>query len=132
MDSISTAIIAAIAAGVTDTGKKAFSDAYQGLKNLIQSRFGKDNKISKAIAEIEDEPESRGQKIVLTERITTAEADQDEDIISAAKALLKSIKETPDKETPEGRKVIGKYNIKTEKIGAAGDNMHIEGGVHVQ
>lgn len=95
MDPISTALIAAIAAGVTDTGRKAFSDAYQGLKRLIQSKFGMDNKISKTIAEVEAEPELKGQQLLLTERITAVKADKDEEILTAAMSLSARIKQVP-------------------------------------
>jgi hypothetical protein len=123
MDSISTAIIAAITAGVADTGKKAFADAYQGLKSLIQSKFGKDNEISKAIVKVEEDPKSEGPPMILSGQVITAKAHQDKELIAAVEVLQKALKETP-----EGQKVIKKYNIKAEKIGVAGDNTRISGG----
>ena len=49
MDPITNAIVAAVSAGITDIGKKAFGDAYQGFKDLIKSK-GPDNKVCTAIA----------------------------------------------------------------------------------
>lgn len=69
MDLFSTAIMAAIAPGVTDTGKKTCADAYQGLTSLIQSKFGKDNEISKAIVNVEKDPKSEGSQVVLSGQV---------------------------------------------------------------
>jgi hypothetical protein len=55
MDPISSAIIAAVSAGATsgatNVAKKSIVDAYQGIKKVIQSKFGTENKVFKAITE---------------------------------------------------------------------------------
>ena len=63
MDPITTAIIAGVATSVagdvTAVGKKAEVDAYDSIKNTVKSKFGKDSKLSKVIAEFEENPESQ-------------------------------------------------------------------------
>lgn len=127
MDFITTAIVAAVTAGVKETGKKAISDAYQGLKRLIQSKFGKDNNISKAIDELEDTPDSEGRKMVLAENMGLEKADKDSDLIKIAQQLVQALKETE-----QGRQVVAKYQIdaKGAQVGVMGDRAKVEGGMH--
>lgn len=102
MDPISTAIIAAVTAGVTtgitDAGKTAVKDAYNGLKDLIKKKFGQDSKISRAIGELEEEPDSKAQQQLLIERMAKIDVDQDQNIVQAAQELMKQLKKAPDGE----------------------------------
>jgi hypothetical protein len=127
MDPITTAIVAVVTAGVTDIGKKAFADVYQGLKGLIKSKFGQDNKISKAIADLEDNPELKGRQLVLAENMAMEKADQDPELINIAKQLVQALNKTE-----AGRRAVAKYQIdaKGAQIGNVGDNAKIEGGIH--
>jgi hypothetical protein len=95
MEPISTTLIAAISAMGSIVGKKAVEDAYQSLKELIMRKFGKDSKVSKAIVELEEEPESKAQKHLLIERMEKSDADKDEQIVQAAKILMEQLKKTP-------------------------------------
>jgi fatty acid-binding protein DegV len=91
METLTTAIIAALG----NLGVKAVGDAYEGVKALLQRKFGADNKMAKAIEELEQEPDSEGRKILLKEAAAKAGADKDEDIIKAAQALLEAVKAQP-------------------------------------
>jgi hypothetical protein len=95
MDPITTAIIAAVsagaAAGTTEVGKKAILDAYNGLKNLIQRKVGTDSEVVKAITSLEGEPESQECIAVLQEKVKSAKALNDEEVIKTAKALLEMV-----------------------------------------
>lgn len=95
MDPITTAIVAAVTAGVTATGKKAFSDAYQGLKELIKSKLGQDSRVPEAIKGLEDNRESKGWQMVLSETMALERADQDPDILNAAEQLIKLLSQIP-------------------------------------
>ena len=97
MDSITAAIVAALAAGViggvTDVGKSAIVDAYQGLKSLLKSKFGGESKVVKAVDDLEGTPDSKGRQETLQEEVAKAHADQYLDILEAANkmsALLQS------------------------------------------
>jgi len=129
MDPVTTAIVAAVTAGVTDIGKKAFGDAYQGLKSLIKSKFGQDNKLSKAITAVEDNPESKGCQLVLAETVEHEKADQDHELIHIAAQLIQALTETE-----QGRQAVSKFQIaaKGAQIGVVGDNTKVEGGIHFE
>jgi hypothetical protein len=63
---VSAAIIAAVAAGVTDgvtaVGKQAILDTYEALKTAIKSRFGKESISAKAIEKLENNREEEGHQ----------------------------------------------------------------------
>jgi hypothetical protein len=127
MDPITTAIITAVSAGITDIGKKAFYDAYQGLKGLIKSRYGQDNKILKAIADLEENPASKGRRMILAEIMVQEKADQDSELMSFARQLIQEFKETE-----QGRQAMAKYQVdaRGSQIGVVGDEAKVEGGIH--
>lgn len=131
MDPITTAIVAAVSAGVTSgmtaVGKEAILDAYKGIKNAIKSKFGKDNSISKTITVFEANPESRGSRLLLAEQIETAEANQDPDILEMAQKLTEALQSI---ET--GRKAIAKFQVdaRNSQVGVIGDMAKVEGGIH--
>ncbi|MGX9728785.1 MAG: hypothetical protein ACTFAK_16175 [Candidatus Electronema sp. VV] len=91
METLTAAIIAALG----NMGVKAVGDAYEGMKTLVQRKFGADNKMTKAIEELEQEPDSEGRKTLLQEAAKKSGADKDEEIIKAAQALLDAVKAQP-------------------------------------
>jgi hypothetical protein len=66
-DIVTSAIAAALSAGVaavaTDTAKSAIADAYEGLKSLIEKKFGHDSDVAGAIDKLEAKPDSSARKI---------------------------------------------------------------------
>ena len=84
MDPVTTAIIAALVAGVVKSagavGEKVLVDAYDALKAAIKHKLGDDSKVSKAVNDLEEEPESEGYKAVLKEQVAKAKADQDPEV----------------------------------------------------
>lgn len=95
MDPVTTAIIAAIAAGITKVGEKAIVDTYNALKKLIKDKYGKKSSVVKAVEQLEEKPKSEGRKTMLQEEIVEAKADKDEDILKAAQELLDLLKSQP-------------------------------------
>ncbi len=99
MDPITTAIVAALAAGaasgVTEVGKKAIVDAYGGLKAVLKRKFGDDSKIVKAVTELEDEHDFKPNQDALAGRVEQSKANQDAEIVAAAQALLEQLKAAP-------------------------------------
>ena len=99
MDPVTTAIIAAIAAGIS-TGvpkvlEETISDAYDGLKSLLKRKFGGSHGVVKAVDELEQEPESNARKMLVQEKIEQSGAARDEDVLKAAKELLEKLNATP-------------------------------------
>lgn len=95
MDPVTTAILAALVAGVTagatEVGKKAIVDAYEGLKSIIQKKLGTQNKVTEAISGLEGAPESEGRKLTLKEEVAATKADQDQEILTAVQELEKQL-----------------------------------------
>lgn len=99
MDPITTAIWAAITAGViasvTKVAEQTVVDTYNKLKDLLKKKLGARSKVLKAVKELEASPKSEARKGVLQEEIAAAKADQDAELVKAAQALLKSVKAVP-------------------------------------
>lgn len=95
MDPITSAIVAAVAAGVGKVGGQVVVDAYNGFKALIKRKYGADSKIAKAVDEVEANPESKTRPGTLNEEVVNAKADQDQDLVQAAKALLEKLNAQP-------------------------------------
>ena len=95
MDPITTAIVAALAAGatagLTETTKKAVGDAYDALKARFKDKFGSESELSDAVARMEAKPDSAGRKTTLQEEVQAAKADQDQDLLALAKVLSETI-----------------------------------------
>lgn len=99
MDPITTAIIAALGAGVTagttDAAKEAVVNAYNGLKKLIQNKFGKEGDLADAVDRLEQKSDSKARQGVVQEEVCTAKADKDPDLLKAAQELLEQLKSIP-------------------------------------
>lgn len=101
MDPITSAIIAALAAGVTagltDTAKKMISDLYNTIKEKIQQKHGKDSKAIKAINDLESEPDFAPYQSGLQQRVNELKLDKESELISLATKLLSVIQESQSK-----------------------------------
>jgi hypothetical protein len=99
MDSITAAIVAALAAGaasgLTTVGEQAISDAYSKLKALLGKKFGGKSRVVKAVKELETNPKSAGRKEVVKEEVAAAKADQDEELLELARSLLDDLQALP-------------------------------------
>ncbi len=98
MEPITTAIVAAVAAGAaagaTKVGENVFVDAYTGIKTLITKKFGKKGEdVADAIAGVEKRPDSEGRKATLQEELVRVGADQDTEVLQAAKLLTTAVQE---------------------------------------
>ena len=96
MDPITTAIVAALSAGavagLTDTAKAAIADGYNKLKGLLTKKHGADSEVAQALKMLETKPESANRKGMLAEAIATVKAEQDEELLAAAKQILILVK----------------------------------------
>ena len=98
---ILTALIAGIKAAAPSVGAAALSDAYLGLKTLIQNKFANNEKAKQAYEDFENDPDTYEKPI--SKHLQMAGADQDDDIIKAAQKLMSLIE-------PE-QFAKGKFNI---------------------
>ncbi len=127
MDSITTALVAALSAGVasgaTEVGKQAVVDAYGALKKTLKQKFGDDSDLVEAVDQLEEKPGSAGRQTVVQEEVAEAEAAQDPDLQELAQALVEALKSTP-----AGQKAVAKYQVDVSggQVGAIGDDAHVE------
>jgi hypothetical protein len=119
MDPITTAIVAAIAAGalsgVKKAGEQVLVDAYVKLKDLLKTKFGAKSKVIKAVVDLESTPKSIARQGVVAEEVLLAKADKDADLLKLAQQLLKAIKAQP------GGEQIIQTAIGDQNIQVAGD-----------
>lgn len=91
MDPITTAIVAALA----KLSGTVVVDAYKGLKQLLEKKFGKESDLVGAVDKLEEKPDSKARQAVVQEEVEAAGAHEDEDLQRAAEALLERIKAQP-------------------------------------
>lgn len=100
MDPITLAIVTAISVGVVagseKVAEKVVVDAYEGLKNIIQRKFGGDSEIIKTIEGLEARPNSEARRITLKEEIELTKSNDDPEIAAKAQELLEKIKQQPN------------------------------------
>ena len=107
MEPVSTAIIAAL--GMLT--EKVVQDAYGSLKSLLVKKFGSDSELISMADGLEKNPDSAGRRETLKEELAAAHADDDEDIVAAAHALIEAIKSQPGGEQTINQTVSGNHNI---------------------
>ena len=99
---LTTALLSALAAGaasgVNEASKNAITDAYAAVKALLIRKFGPKSSLVDAVERVEAHPESAGRKQTLQEEADAAKADQDGEIVAAARELLGRIKALPSGE----------------------------------
>lgn len=123
MDPISIIVMALVsgaAAALKPTTEKAIGDAYVGIKELIQRKFGHVN-----VTPLEEKPASKARQAVVQEDLESVGAGQDEELLSKAKALLDAIQtHAPDVPKAVGLDLedIKGASLTAERILAEGPN----------
>src|ERR1700722_18314515 len=92
MDPRTTAIVAALPALAAGLVSSSVRDAYAGLKALIARRFGATSAVAKSVNDLEANPKSKGQAMVLSEHVVEAKAEADAEIMKAVSALVEALK----------------------------------------
>ena len=114
---ILTALSAGAVAALKDTAAEGVKDAYQGLKALVQKKFTSQPKSNDHLEEYTKDPETWEKP--LSKDLQQASADQDDEILQAAKALLELLNAQPGGP---------KYNVQvTDSQGVVvGDHAQVE------
>jgi hypothetical protein len=114
MDPISTAILAAITAGLTagtqDTVKSVVGDLYTGLKGLVQRKAGQNAASVQTINLIESNPDVDGFKTTLPAILEKDGITGDAEILAAAEKLLSEVQKTDPQAITNVQTVIGQNN----------------------
>lgn len=128
MDPITTAIIAAAAAGVAssagEVSKQAVLDAYNGLKTLIQRKFGTDSDLAEAVEKVELKPDSQARQALLQEEVAAAQADEDPELQEAAQTVLAQMKQEPQLANYVQQIAAGNYIAQASHGGSATVNVN--------
>ncbi len=127
LDPITISIINAIAAGAltgsAEVASQAIVDGYSVLKTLIRNKYGEDNDISKAVDQLEKEPESEGRKLILSEKVAAVQADKDDDILKLAESLVSALaNNSPNISITGNDNIVGNDNKVEKNTQTAGDN----------
>jgi len=88
MEPITAAILAVLPALASD----AVKSAYEGLKSVIQRKWGEGAPIAKAITALEDDPTSKAQAAVLEEKVEAVKAAEDPEVAKALHELVEQMK----------------------------------------
>jgi hypothetical protein len=127
MDPVTTAILAALAAGaiggITEMSKTAITDAYQKLKGLLVNKFGAKSKVVTAVDDLEEEHDSKGRQLTLQEQLAKVKADQDQELVQAAQVLLREVRSQPGGEQ-RIQSIVGNYNAQVHGSGSASVNVN--------
>ena len=125
MDPITAAIVAALPAMATDTVKSAVKDAYEGLRAVIQRKWGKDAPITKAVTALEEDPNSKAQAAVLEEKVAAVKATEDPEVAQALHKLVERLKAEG-----VGGETVAKIQVTisggTVQGGVGVGNMHVD------
>jgi hypothetical protein len=128
MDPITTAIVAALTAGIKKVGEKAVVESYGKLKELLKKKFGENSDIADSVAKLESKPESEGRRKMLAEEVKETGAQKDQEVLEAVKNLMSVIQSQPGgseiilKVEGSGGAAVGKGAV------AAGERGVIAGG----
>ena len=130
MEPVTTAILAAIAAGatagLTDTAKKAIADAYDSLKALLERKFGADSKMLGAVEKLEEDPESAGWQETVGKEAAKAGVNRDQELIAAAEVVLAKLKELPAGDQRHIQSAIGNYIAQADRGSTAKVNVNLK------
>jgi len=99
LDTVFQSIVSAASVGAVsaanELSRKAITDAYDSLKQIIGRRFGKQSEVTTAISKLEEKPDSAGRREVLREELESTGIEDDQEIVAVAKRLLLELKQNP-------------------------------------
>jgi hypothetical protein len=129
MDPI-TVIVSAIAVGATtgftETATTAVKDAYAGLKRLITDRYDDID-----LGPVERKPDSEGRRLTLREDLEAAGAQDDDDLVVAARELIAAVRAqngSVDRIVGIDLAEIEAASLNIGKVRSTGDGVRVKGG----
>jgi hypothetical protein len=120
---IVTALATGAASALKPAAEKAVKDAYDGIKALIQRKYGR-----VSVDMLENDPSSQSRQNIVQEDLKKADAGNDKEVLHQAEILLNAIK----RYDPEAAQVIGvnladfkSASVDLEDIASAGTGVKI-------
>ena len=98
-------LIAAIIGALTKLSETVVRDAYEGLKTLLLNKCGSASSVAEALDDLEREPRSAGRRVLLREKLDNVHADQDDQLLNAAREVLEKLRSLP-----EGHELVQQIN----------------------
>jgi len=93
MDPITSTIVAALSVMGSEVVKSSVKDAYDQLKAVIRRKWGEAGPLSKAVDDLQANPKSKGQALVLEEKVSETKAAENADVMKAVETLVAALKE---------------------------------------
>jgi hypothetical protein len=118
MDPITTAILA----GIAKLAEPAIKDAYEGLKAIIERKFGSHHEVVQAVGSLEKKPDSVGRREMLKEEIAASGLGADAEILAAARSLLDTLNKQPG-----GQEIVQQIVTGSQNIFSGTGDIHIGG-----
>ena len=123
---IVSAIAAGAATGLKPLAEKVISDAYEGVKSLIQRKY---SKVGQALTVLESKPESESKRASLQEDLAGTGAAEDTELLDKIKVLIEALEnhkpEIPAAIGVDLKEVKAAY-LKAEKVMAEGTGVKLE------
>jgi hypothetical protein len=123
MDPFIASLVGALAAGAVaaakDTATQAVKDAYAGIQRYIKDRY-----TTVQLEGLDKEPESKGQQLVVQEKLEKAGADKDPELPQLLKEFVEALKA----QAPDAGKTVGvdldniqaAINVQIRRVGGEG------------
>ena len=128
MEPVTTAIVAAVSAGVAEGTKevvgKAISDTYNKLKSVLQEKLGAASDLVEAVDRLEKKPDSSVRVQVVQEEVVASRANEIPEVLKAANTLLDQIKDQPGGEQ-HIQTAIGSYIAIADRGSTASVNVNM-------
>lgn len=118
MDTITTAIVTALAGLSND----AIKDSYNALKSALKKKFGSSSELVEAIDKLEKKPDSEECRATLQEEVQTSKVNNEPDVIQLAQELCDKINTRPG----------GQRNISIAEVKASGEGSAAIGNIEGQ
>ncbi|MGL5063221.1 MAG: hypothetical protein ACRC62_24845 [Microcoleus sp.] len=92
MDPIASAIVLGVAGNLVTDALKA---AYKSLKDALAKKYGEDSDLVDAVNKLEKTPDRDDRKVTVEAEVKIAKANDDDELVRLAQALLDQLKEQP-------------------------------------
>jgi hypothetical protein len=126
LTSVVTALAAGAAAAFQSTAEQVVKDSYAILKGLIQRKYAQ-----VSLDQLEANPGSKSRQGVVEEDLAAVKADQDDEVLQKAQALLEAIQ----RQAPEAAAAIGVdlkeiegASLAIRRVTASGTGVKVEQG----
>jgi hypothetical protein len=120
MDPFIASLVVALAAGAVaaakETATQAVKDAYAGIRQYIKDRYA-----TVQLESLEKEPGSKGQQLVVQEKLEKAGADKDPELPKLVKQFVEALKaQVPDFAGVDLENIRAAVDVQIRRVGGEG------------